>query len=428
MNRYGLALLLGITLLASGCVSQTVKSTSVPPLNRPLQAIPDDEVLDVGVAILNPGIENLDDDAQVFPEVRRAEATFIANELTKTLQDVGAWGAVRVVPDDQQFTDLLVTGRILQSDGEHMELAVRVSDARGMIWIDKRYEGTTSKYAYEGRHANSQDPFLMVYRQIANDLLRVFNGQTRAARVAIRQIAELRFARAFASDAFSDYVSEDKNGIYRIQRLPAVDDPMLERVRNLRQRNYVFVDTLQGYYRGFAEEMYTPYQDWRKLSYEEVVALRELQKEANARLIAGAAAVVAGIAAQGSSDQYARTAGMVGIGAGGYLLKSGLEKRAESNIHTLAIEELGQSLEAEITPRVIELEDRTVRLSGSVDDQYAQWRELMADIYAAEIGALAVPVDGVISEDVDDELSDDISPRASQGSSERPSQPKPQIP
>lgn len=74
-------------------------------------------------------------------------------------------------------------------------------------------------------------------------------------------------------------------------------------------------------------------------------------------------------------------------------MKSGLEKRAESNIHTLALEELGQSLEAEITPRVIELEDRTVRLSGNVADQYDQWRELMADIYAAEIGALATPED-----------------------------------
>ena len=53
---------------------------------------------------------------------------------------------------------------------------------------------------------------------------------------------------------------------------------------------------------------------------------------------------------------------------------------------------MGQSLSAEITPRVIELEDRTVRLSGNVEDQYSQWRELMADIYATEIGALNPPV------------------------------------
>ena len=379
---------LTVALGMGGCVSQTVKSTSVPPLDYPPKAVSDAEVLDVGVAILDPGIGELTEDEPVYPEVRRAESTFIANQLTKTLQEVGAWGAVRVVPDTQQFTDLLVSGEILHSDGEKLELAVRVSDARGILWIDKTYSGTTSRYAYDGRNAGTQDPFLMVYRNIANDMLRVFSALNTRDRLAIRQVAELRFARSFSEDAFGDYLEQDKKGTYRIKRLPADSDPMLERVRNLRQRNYVFVDTLQGYYGGFADEMYTPYQEWRKLSYEEVVALRELESESNTRLLAGAAAIVAGIAAQGSSSEYANAAGVVGIIGGASVLKSGLEKRAEASIHSLALEELSQSLEAEITPRVIELEDRTVRLSGNVEDQYAQWRELMADIYATEIGNL----------------------------------------
>ena len=379
---------LTVALGMGGCVSQTVKSTSVPPLDYPSKAVSDAEVLDVGVAILDPGIGELTEDEPVYPEVRRAESTFIANQLTKTLQEVGAWGAVRVVPDTQQFTDLLVSGEILHSDGEKLELAVRVSDARGILWIDKTYSGTTSRYAYDGRNAGTQDPFLMVYRNIANDMLRVFSALNTRDRLAIRQVAELRFARSFSEDAFGDYLEQDKKGTYRIKRLPADSDPMLERVRNLRQRNYVFVDTLQGYYGGFADEMYSPYQEWRKLSYEEVVALRELESESNTRLLVGAAAIVAGIAAQGSSSEYANAAGVGGIIGGASVLKSGLEKRAEASIHSLALEELSQSLEAEITPRVIELEDRTVRLSGNVEDQYAQWRELMADIYATEIGNL----------------------------------------
>lgn len=381
-----LTLLIGAMMLV-GCVSQTVKSTSVPALDQPQQIVPENEVLDVGVAIFDPGIDDLQDDEQVYPEIRRAEATFIARELAEVLEGVGAWGAVRVVPDESQFTDLLVTGRVVHSDGERLALAVKVTDATGEIWVDKTYEGTTSRYAYDQRATSQQDPFLLVYRLIANDMLQQFNSSSSKQRVTIRQVAELRFARAFAADAFTDYLQED-DGQYRLKRLPAESDPMLERVRNLRLRNYVFVDTLQGHYDGFSEEMYTPYQEWRKLSYEEVIAQRELQQEANARLIAGAAAVVAGIAAQGSSSSYARTAGAVGIAGGGYLLKSGLEKRAESSIHSLAIEELGQSLQAEITPRVIELEDRTVRLSGSAEDQYAQWRELMADLYATEMGEL----------------------------------------
>ena len=76
---------------------------------------------------------------------------------------------------------------------------------------------------------------------------------------------------------------------------------------------------------------------------------------------------------------------------GGYLLKSGLDKRNEAQIHVEALEELGMSLEAEITPQVIELEDRTVTLSGNVEDQYDQWRVLLEEIYRAEVGNLETP-------------------------------------
>ena len=54
-----------------------------------------------------------------------------------------------------------------------------------------------------------------------------------------------------------------------------------------------------------------------------------------------------------------------------------------------ALEELGSSLGSEIAPQVIELEDQTVTLTGSVEDQYQQWRELLRQIYEAEVGELA---------------------------------------
>ena len=53
-----------------------------------------------------------------------------------------------------------------------------------------------------------------------------------------------------------------------------------------------------------------------------------------------------------------------------------------------AIEELGQSLEDEVAPQVISLEDRSITLTGSVEEQYEQWREILADLYAAEVGQL----------------------------------------
>jgi hypothetical protein len=390
MTRSLVSLLLALSLL-SGCVTETVKSTSVPVLDAPDIPVPDAELLDVGVVILDPGISSVEDEEQVYPEVRRAEATFMATELADVLAEQGGWGAVRVVPDERQFSDLLVRGTILQSDGEALELKIRVSDARGTVWLDKRYTGITSRYAYEQGTRTKQDPFLSVYRIIANDMLAAFQRLPAEERTTIRRVAEMRFARDFASGAFADYLNEDPSGQVTLRRLPSEEDPMLARVRGLRQRHYVFVDTLQGHYTGFSDDMYTPYQEWRKASYEETVALRELENEAKREMIAGGAAILAGIVAQSSGSRMTRSAGAIGVVGGGALLKRGLEKRAESNIHSLALEELGQSLDAEITPRVIELEDRTVRLTGNVEDQYDQWRELLADIYAAELAALEPP-------------------------------------
>ena len=390
MTRSVVSLLLALSLL-TGCVTETVKSTSVPVLDAPETPVPDAELLDVGVVILDPGISSVEDEEQVYPEVRRAEATFMATELADVLTEQGGWGAVRVVPDERQFSDLLVRGTILQSDGEALELKIRVADARGTVWLDKRYTGITSRYAYEQGTRTKQDPFLSVYRMIANDMLAAFQRLPAAERTTIRRVAEMRFARDFASGAFADYLNEDPSGQVTLRRLPSEEDPMLARVRGLRQRHYVFVDTLQGHYTGFSDDMYTPYQEWRKASYEETVALRELESEAKREMIAGGAAILAGIVAQSSGSSMTRSAGAIGVVGGGALLKRGLEKRAESNIHSLALEELGQSLDAEITPRVIELEDRTVRLTGNVEDQYDQWRELLADIYAAELAALEPP-------------------------------------
>ena len=62
--------------LLTGCVSETVKSTSVPVLDAPASLTPEAEVLDVGVVILDPGISAVEDEEQVYPEVRKAEATF----------------------------------------------------------------------------------------------------------------------------------------------------------------------------------------------------------------------------------------------------------------------------------------------------------------------------------------------------------------
>ena len=387
---------LGLAILAlalTGCVNHTVKSTSVPPLVSPASEVPEALLLDVGIAIFDPGLDEYEEDAQIYPEVRKAEARFMPRLLSEAMQNSGAWGAVRVVPSAAQITDLRVQGTILHSDGEELQLQIVATDSRNTVWLDRTYTGHASRYAYDSVTRVQYDPFQAVYHTIANDLLKELEALKTVTREHIRVITELRFAQGFSPDAFENYLSHSDSGRYRIERLPAHDDPMLERVRSIRERDHMFVDTMQEYYGNFSGQMQTPYQEWRKLSYEEAVALQELKDESMRRLIAGGVAVLAGIAAASSSEGSSRAAGNVAIIGGGYLLKSGLEKRNEAQIHVEALEELGMSLEAEITPQVIELEDRTIMLSGNVEDQYAQWRELLADIYRAEIGDLAIPTE-----------------------------------
>jgi len=176
---------------------------------------------------------------------------------------------------------------------------------------------------------------------------------------------------------------------YTLQKLPADGDPMLDRVRKIRARDHLYVDTLQGYYQQFNSEMLGPYQEWRKLSYEEALALEQVQAEARKDLLLGGAAVLAGIYASAKgSDAVTRTAGNVAIMGGGYMIKSGLDKRNEAAIHVEALQELGASLEAEVTPQIIQLDDQTITLSGNVQDQYAQWRALLDELYETEIGSL----------------------------------------
>lgn len=381
------------TLLLAGCVSNTVKSTAVPQVQTLGMEIPEQQLLDVGIVIFDPGIDADSDDETLYPEVRRAEANYQPFLLAEAIQSSAAWGAVRVVPDDGQITDLLVTGTIVNSHGERLELHIVARDAGGRIWLDRNYQGVASRYSYTMPNRAGLDPFQMVYNNIANDLLHALQKLDPRQLEEIRLVSELRFASSMSAEAFAGHLESDDRGKYRIQRLPAEDDPMLARVHRIRERDELFIDTLQDYYASFNGQMSAPYQEWRKMSYEEAIALRELRRESLVKMITGAGMVIAGIAAQTGDSRATRASGGVAVAGGAMVFKSGLEARNEAEMHVQALEELGLSLEAEIAPQVIELEDRSVTLTGNVQEQYRQWRKLLQEIHAAELGSLALPLE-----------------------------------
>lgn len=372
----------------AGCNTTTVKTTSYEQVVLESEVTPEELLLDVGVGIFNPGIDALSvEEEGVFPKIREAEARFIPFKLMETLQHTGNWGVVRVVPDRISEMDLWVDGEILKSDGENLWLQVLVEDASGKRWFSKKYTGIAGKYSYDDTTAHRSDPFQKVYNQIANDMLAYRNQYSAGEIRNIRTIAELKFARDFSPEVFHDYLGLDEKGRYTVTRLPAADDPSLQQIRQIRERDYIFVDTLQQYYASFVNQMEEPYREWREAYFLESQALREVKSESNARLIGGALAVLAGILAQGVDSRTARTAGWVGIGAGAAAIQSGLQKREEAKIHVEALEEVSASLDSEIEPHSIDLEDRTVTLTGTVREQYGQWRRILKEIHATETGS-----------------------------------------
>ncbi|MCH8174835.1 MAG: hypothetical protein IIC59_06590 [Proteobacteria bacterium] len=387
--------LFGLILLASfagACATHTIKTTSYTPVIQDTQNIPEDLLLDVGIALFDPGIDEIkrSEEETVNHEIRIAESRYAPYLLAETLQRSGNWGIVRLMPNSASPMDVLLQGTILQSNGEVMSIRIEVADASGKEWYTKVYKEEISRFSYDPSERQKNDPFQVIYNNIANDLLAYRQRRISDADITnIRTISEMLFAKRFSPEAFSDYLTQDRRGNYQLVSLPAQTDPVLERIRDIRERDFMFIDTVQDYYATYVRQMRLPYDSWREQSYQETVELRELRNSARRRFIAGTAAVIGGLAAATTGGNYAtQTGGAIVVGAGAYLIKSGFDKRAEAKIHMEALEELGQSLENEVAPRVINLEDRTITLTGSVEEQYSQWREILADLYAADIGEL----------------------------------------
>jgi len=379
-------------LTLSGCATHTVKTTAYTPVIQDSQNINEDFLLDVGVAIFDPGIDELDDDQEQLTnhQVRLAESRYAPYLLSETLQRSANWGIVRLMPNANSPMDVFINGVILESNGETMSMRVSVSDSTGRQWYQKEYEQAISQFSYDPSQRQQNDPFQILYNNIANDLLEWRQKNISEPDITeIRTVSEMLFAKRFSSQVFDSYLAQDRNGVYQITSLPSDDDPLLQRIRDIRERDFMFIDTVQDYYATYVRQMRLPYDSWREQSYHETIELRELEASARRRFIAGAATVVAGIAAATQGSNYGtQIGGAAAVGAGAYLIRSGFDKRAEAQMHMEALEELGQSLEDEVAPQVISLEDRSITLTGSVEEQYEQWREILADLYAAEVGQL----------------------------------------
>ena len=396
---------LATALSLAGCVTSETKPIPKVEAKQAVVHIPEAELLDIGIRVFDPGIpENIKDDEEalakkrIYPDLRKAEARYIPTLLRETLEATAQWGAVRVIPTSAEFVDIIVTGKLVDSNGGFLSVDVTVTDAAGRVWIkDKRYQSMVDLGAYKTSAAiKARDPFQNVYSEIANDMVLARDKLTALDRENIRKVASLRFAEDLAPDAMAGMTAKDKNGVTQVVRLPAEGDPTLTRIEKIRERDTAVVDTVNDYYASFHDSMEDSYGSWRQTSFTELEKEMRARSAARTRTVLGAAALIASIFAPNSCSSYdscriadaARNAGtMGGIAA----ILSGVKKYADARVHAEALKELTNSFQAEVAPQVVEVEGHTLRLTGTAEDQYREWRKLLKQLYEEETGAAAAP-------------------------------------
>ena len=406
MNTKLLAgVLLAASMVLSGCVTSETKPIPKVEARQATVHIPEAELLDVGIRVFDPGIpKNLEGDEEalakkrIYPDLRKAEARYFPTLLRETLEETAQWGAVRVVPNTADFIDVIVTGKVIDSNGGFLSVDISAFDAAGRVWIkDKRYQSLVDLGAYKTTASmKARDPFQNIYAEIANDLVVARDKLTSLDRENIRKIASLKFAQDLAPDAMAGMTTVDSKGITQVARLPADGDPTLGRIERIRERDTAVVDTVNDYYASFHDSIEDSYGSWRQTSFTELEKEMRARSSARTRTVLGAAALIASIFAPNSCSTYdscrinnaVRNAGtMGGIAA----VLSGIKKYADARTHADALKELTLSFQSEVAPQVVEVEGHTLRLTGTAEDQYREWRKLLKQLYLEETGAAAAP-------------------------------------
>ena len=394
--RFCLLLLTSLGLSACSTFEyHETKNVKIERLSDEQELLLDENtLLDVGVVLLDLKEVDLDTNDTDYSSVRKSEAVWFTSQLKQTLESSNAWGLVRALPSKRLGVDVTVSGTMMESNGEVVRLLIEVHDSRGQQWFAKEYFQQASSYAYNPEVNIPGDPFQAVFNEIANDLFDFRKSLTQSQLVEIRNLTKVLFAQDFVPSAFDGYVSSNDDGTKGLNRIPASSDPMMQRVNRIRSRNDLFLDVVQDYYRSFNQKMEGPYQEWRKLSYKEVLLARQLKEVGRREKIAGVMAMVGGLAVAVEGDKFAtRAAGHVGIIAGSQLFAGSFMKTEQALSHSSRLRELGLSLESELEPSIVDLQDRSVTLTGTVDDQYQEWRRILGEMFQIEDDAADIDDD-----------------------------------
>ena len=389
--------------LLSGCATKNRTSSTVgPPLssslpepetNKPVEVIT--PKLDVIIPVFDPGLPEDPADYEkekIWPELRRAEANRFAHKLKEELEKTSQLGAIRVTPDKTATGDLYVLGRIEESNGQEIAIEIEVIDISGKKWLAESFEHEVSPAFHRNQRNAGMDPYDPLFAEAAAAIIAELSKHSLQELEDLHYLADLRFGANFSESTFKQYMKAD-DGKFTLVSKPSDEDPMLQRVRAIRVRDQLFVDSLQDNYAGFSQQMNESYLMWQEQSLLEMQAERAASRKSIGQAVGGVLLVglavlsaVAGGRSKSSGGSAAGAAGAIIGGVAGVSLISGSFKTSEeTKVHREALNELGQSIDMSLAPQVIAFEKESVELTGDAREQFMQWRTFLQKIYAEEM-------------------------------------------
>ncbi|MDA0705544.1 MAG: hypothetical protein O2907_00895 [Proteobacteria bacterium] len=302
--------------------------------------------LNISIAIFDPGIpadRSLHRKLQVFPRVREIEALYLPFVLHDMLVSARVGGAVRVIPESDPAAELLVSGTILNSDGETLQLRLQVTDASGTVWLNEIFSGP------------QQD----LFAEFGASLIAARSSRDMPSLNTVIEVSLLRYGQQLAPAAFDGYLESTADGTLRIRRLPAKSDPMLARIERIRDVEYVFTDAIDAKFRELSADIEVVYKVWRE--YRQKFSRYQAQE---AERIANAQSTAPPGSFEAISSHY--------------------ENYKWDRQAVQEQEKWAAGFENEMAPTINAIEARVFELKGWVADRYDEWRRILGQMFELE--------------------------------------------
>jgi len=285
---------------------------------------------------------------------RKTEAQLLASKQRSVFEESGQWGVVRLYPEYSVIPELMLELIVLESDGRELSIRATLTAVSGDVLLAETYLDRSASAILA---SEPEDPFADLFHRIHRDVAVAFSQYPNSSHY-LDTLSFLRYAQQLVPEAFPGYLTSN-SGQWQLLREPSDQDPMYARIAKLRDYELLFVDTIDEQLSGAFRDIDVAYRLWLQASKEQLDWLERRRSR--------------GLNVTNFSDDstYARHQAV-------YAAYRSLK------IHEQELFELVLDLESESRSTALEIEDNVVKLEGTLEQQYREWRETLAKIIQLE--------------------------------------------